>query len=592
MVALKLLERNDESEDSSDYSVENDEFDDVASGSDDGGADEAEEGLDVVDAENLHGKVDMTDLSAVKGRIESICGVLSNWSSASKSGVVTKKRGAYMRELREMVSAYYGYSDELAEYFLQLFSPTEAIQLFEANERPLPMTLRVNTLKTRRKELAAALIARGANVDPVGNWSKEGLVVHSSQVPIGATPEYLAGHYMMQSAASMIPVLALGAREKVLDIAAAPGGKTTHIAQMMNNGGILYANDLNKDRCTALVANIHRLGITNTIVTNYNGLDLKGVLPPLDRVLCDAPCSGLGVISKDPSVKVNRTVLNLQQNADLQKRLLLTCIDMVNSGSKNNCVVYSTCSISVEENEHVIDHALKMRDVKLVPLGVDVGSPALSHFRGKHFHPSIGMYARRFYPHVHNLDGFFVAKLVKLSSKVPTLTKRHREPRSKHEDASEREPKLRKKHSGKTGKSKAPKDVSSGKQEEEVDPDVTSLPVKIAQKQKEKKTKLEFDEPLPEKKAKSTKSGKASDVVKSTKSGKSSEVVRSTKSGKSSKVVRSTKSGKSSKVVKDSASKKVKKQAKDLKRSSAKSKAKAKTSKAAKHSKSSSKRQR
>lgn len=111
-----------------------------------------------------------------------------------------------------------------------------------------------------RKDLAAALIARGANVDPVGNWSKEGLVVHSSQVPIGATPEYLAGHYMMQSAASFIPVLALNPKEgeKVLDVAAAPGGKTTHIAQLMNNGGILYANDSNKERCTALVANLHR----------------------------------------------------------------------------------------------------------------------------------------------------------------------------------------------------------------------------------------------------------------------------------------------------------------------------------------------
>ncbi|GFE54887.1 NOL1 NOP2 sun family protein [Babesia ovis] len=443
MTNIELFESNNDVDDYSDATVEQDEFDLDASGLEDGVDGDEEDDLADIDSEELHGKVDLTDLVAVKSRIESICGLLSNWSSASKAGVATKKRGAYLRELQDMISAYYGYSDELADYFLKLFSPTEAIQFFEANERPLPMTLRVNTLKTRRKELAAALIARGANVDPVGDWSKEGLVVHSSQVPIGATPEYLAGHYMMQSAASLIPVLALAPKEgkfhcdKVLDVAAAPGGKTTHIAQMMNNGGIIYANDLNKERCTALVANIHRLGITNTIVINYNGLDLKGVLPPLDRILCDAPCSGLGVISKDPSVKVKRTLTDLKQNADLQKRLLLNCIDMLAvNPKKGNCVVYSTCSISVEENEQVIDYALKMRDVKLVPLGVEAGSPALSNFRGRHFHPSVAQHARRFYPHIHNLDGFFVAKLVKISSKVPTLTKRYREPRRNHaEDA-------------------------------------------------------------------------------------------------------------------------------------------------------------
>lgn len=428
MVKIELLDESDGIDDSSSEAS-------VAEG-DAPEFDEIDDFLGV-DSTDTGGKVELTDLVAVKDRIESICGILANWSSASTSGVATKKRGAYMKELQEMISAYYGYSDELADYFLKLFSPTEAIQFFEACERPLPMTLRVNTLKTRRKDLAAALIARGANVDPVGNWSKEGLVVHSSQVPIGATPEYLAGHYMMQSAASFIPVLALNPKEgeKVLDVAAAPGGKTTHIAQLMNNGGILYANDSNKERCTALVANLHRLGITNTIVINYNGIDLKGVLPPIDRVLCDAPCSGLGVISKDPSVKVKRTLMDLKQNADLQKRLLCACIDMVNRKAKNgNCIVYSTCSISVEENEEVIEYALKMRDVKLVPLGVDVGSPALSSFRGKHFHPTIAQHARRFYLHVHNLDGFFVAKLVKMSDKVPDLTKRYREPKYGNSD--------------------------------------------------------------------------------------------------------------------------------------------------------------
>jgi ribosomal RNA methyltransferase Nop2 len=92
-------------------------------------------------------------------------------------------------------------------------------------------------------------------------------------VPIGATPEYLAGHYILQSASSFLPVMALAPQpnEKIMDMAAAPGGKTTYIAQLMKNTGVLVANDLKKERIKALTANIHRLGVMNCVVTNYDG---------------------------------------------------------------------------------------------------------------------------------------------------------------------------------------------------------------------------------------------------------------------------------------------------------------------------------
>ena len=239
------------------------------------------------------------------------------------------------------------------------------------------MTIRTNTLKTRRRDLAQALINRGVNLDPIGKWSRVGLVIYDSQVPVGATPEYLAGHYMLQGAASLLPVMALDPREneRILDMCSAPGGKTTHIASLMKNTGILFANDARKDRLTAVAANIHRLGITNTVVCNYDGRKFPSVMTGFDRILLDAPCSGTGVIAKDPAVKINKDAKDIQRCFELQRQLLLTAIDFVNANSKTGgIIVYSTCSILVEENELVIDYALKKRNVELVTTGIEFGS--------------------------------------------------------------------------------------------------------------------------------------------------------------------------------------------------------------------------
>ena len=214
-----------------------------------------------------------------------------------------------------------------------MFSPKECLEWLEANESDRPLVIRTNTLKTRRRDLAQALINRGVNLDPLADWSKLGLKIYDTPVPIGATPEYLAGHYILQSASSMLPVMALNPQpgERILDMCSAPGGKTSHIAQLMKNTGVLIANDLKKERLIATVANLHRLGVTNTIVTNFNGLKFPEVMGSFDRVLLDAPCSGLGVISHDASVKMNRTIKNIQANAAIQKKLILAAIDSIDA---------------------------------------------------------------------------------------------------------------------------------------------------------------------------------------------------------------------------------------------------------------------
>jgi len=199
--------------------------------------------------------------------------------------------------------------------------------------------------------LAQNLIQRGVNLDPLAEWSKAGIKIYESKVPIGATPEYLAGYYMLQSASSFLPVLALDpqAGERILDLSAAPGGKTTYIAQLMKNTGCIFANDLKKERLKALQYNLYRLGITNTVVTCKDGRKYHEIFPgSFDRVLLDAPCTGLGIISKDHSIKANRLLLDIYKNSHIQKQLLLAAIDCAKVGG---VIVYSTCSVSPLENE-------------------------------------------------------------------------------------------------------------------------------------------------------------------------------------------------------------------------------------------------
>lgn len=374
------------------------------------------------------------DLGLITMRLRENVKILSNFKELRQGD---KSRSEYLEELQTDIVQAYDYNRSLVGVIFDLFAPAEALEFIEANDQARPLTIRTNTLKTKRKDLAKQLIQRGVQLDPIADWSKVGLKIYESTVPIGATPEYLAGHYILQSPSSFLPCMTLAPQpnERILDMAGAPGGKTSYIAQLMKNTGVLVANDLKRERLKSLNANMHRLGVSNIVVTNYDGRKLPNIFKKFDRCLLDAPCSGLGVIARDPSIKVQKTWEDVRKLSHLQKELIKAAIDCVDAHSKTGgYIVYSTCSISVEENEMVIQYALQNRYVKLVESGLEVGNPGLTSYHEKRFHPSMNL-CKRVYPHVHNMDGFFVAKLKKFANgekSKEAISDAHEEQQVKH----------------------------------------------------------------------------------------------------------------------------------------------------------------
>ncbi len=283
-------------------------------------------------------------------------------------------------------------------------------RFWEAIHTPLPTVIRTNTIKTTPDELRARLEAKGFKLEPLG-WDPL-LFRVEGELPIGATLEHWLGLYYVQEATQTLPALALGPRpgERILDLCAAPGGKTTQIAALMDNRGTLVANDMNPKRLRALMANVYRLGAICCVVTECRGEHFPGE-GIFDRVLVDAPCSAEGTARKYPHLRQGASVGYIQRMAAIQRGLLYRALELVVPGG---IVVYSTCTIAPEENEGVVSAALRKGLAELLPW-----EPPVPHARGL---PRFGReeYGEemektvRIYPHHFDSDGGFIAVLRRL----------------------------------------------------------------------------------------------------------------------------------------------------------------------------------
>ncbi|MFX1562283.1 MAG: NOL1/NOP2/sun family putative RNA methylase [Promethearchaeota archaeon] len=306
----------------------------------------------------------------------------------------------------------YGYLEYMIERYLALFgSETEAF--LEGNEKTLLKTIRCNELVTTPDELEKRLAKKGFDLELFPRLPYA-FQVRGSQLSPGATTEYLLGQYMLQSPASIWAVEALKPEglDLVVDLCAAPGGKTTLIAQLMKNQGALLATDISRSRIRALRSNISRMHVKNTLLMRMDAAKLPDMRILADAVLLDAPCTGEGLIPLDPTRKRSRTLQDIMTLAKVQRRLITAAAELLREGG---VLVYSTCSFAPEENEEIIDYAIHHCPLRIINTGLRIGDPGFTRTFGKSFDKSLDL-ARRLYPHKHNTEGYFICKLEKVEA--------------------------------------------------------------------------------------------------------------------------------------------------------------------------------
>ncbi len=285
-----------------------------------------------------------------------------------------------------------------------------------ACQRPLRRSIRVNTLKISVEDFLALVAPYSWQLTPVP-WCAEGFWIERDDedaVPLGSTAEHLSGLFYIQEASSMLPVAALfaesNAPERVMDVAAAPGSKTTQIAARMGNRGAILANEFSASRVKVLHANISRCGIHNVALTHFDGRVFGAALPEaFDAILLDAPCSGEGVVRKDPDALKNWSVESNLEIAATQRELIESAFHALRPGGT---LVYSTCTLNRDENEDVCLwlKAQYPDAVEFLPLN-DLFASAQEAITPEGF--------LHVFPQIYDCEGFFVARLRKTQAVAP-----------------------------------------------------------------------------------------------------------------------------------------------------------------------------
>lgn len=283
----------------------------------------------------------------------------------------------------------------------------------ESLTRPMPVHLRVNSLKVEPADLVLMLKERGVGLRSSNEGDRYLYHAPSLKSP-GNLPEYLLGYIHPQALTSCLASVALSPEPPcyVLDMCASPGGKTSHLAQLMNNNGLIVANEPNKKRQIPLAHTLSRLGVMNAVMTSYQAQEFP-LRQRFDYILADVPCSGEGRVrvaynTEDMSGRLKKGAGH--NMIETQKRIILRGFDLLKQGGE---MLYSTCTYNPEENESVVNFLLQNRDVEILPIDAGLGyDKGLVRWREERYDRQLERTAR-FYPHRVDTVGFFMARIRK-----------------------------------------------------------------------------------------------------------------------------------------------------------------------------------
>ncbi|MGB9660629.1 MAG: 16S rRNA (cytosine(967)-C(5))-methyltransferase RsmB [Moorellaceae bacterium] len=302
------------------------------------------------------------------------------------------------------IALRYYHPSWLVARWLEELGIEETVKLCRANNQPPPAVIRVNTLKISVSSLRERLSRQGIKVYPA-RYAPEALVVEEGAVG-EESADFRQGLFYIQDEASILVGHAVAPEpgSTVIDACAAPGGKTTHLAQMMQDRGRIWAVDIHAHRLQLIQENCHRLGVTCVQTVQADAAELgRRFAGTADYLLLDAPCTGLGVLRRRPDIRWRKDLQRLEELSRLQLSLLSGSVEALKPGG---VLVYSTCSLAPEENQEVLQRFLQ-ETPGMVYEDLSGYLPSLP--------PDLKEQAAagqvQFWPHRHGTDGFFVARL-------------------------------------------------------------------------------------------------------------------------------------------------------------------------------------
>lgn len=335
-----------------------------------------------------------------EGAVKFVNGVLRN-ISRKKVEIQNSLKGDNIKNY----SILYSYPDWIIKLWEKMYEDECVEDLLRAGNEIPKITIRTNTLLTNREALKKALKEDEVIVEE-GRYLEEALnISHISSIE--ELRAYKEGYFYVQDESSMLvsDVLDAKPKETILDVCSAPGGKAFSIAQNMHNEGLIIARDIFSHKIKLIESNCNRLGIQNIKVEKFDATVLDETkIGMIDRVLVDAPCSGLGIIRKKPELKYNRKEKDLYELKKLQLKILDTCKQYVKKGG---VLVYSTCTINKYENEEVVWNFLNNNsDFKLDSIEPFIPQKLKRRISNKSFIQLL--------PNIDEIDGFFIARMIRV----------------------------------------------------------------------------------------------------------------------------------------------------------------------------------